>query len=298
MRLLVRAVVAAGLVAGARILQTNEEGWAEQNVRLFNDALRAAGHDVVLSCPAYNSSNHGMSDKEPRPSQAPCHYNSCPESFAGTGANASRPDLNWVSSYAVTAARHGIERTGPRLWGGAPPDLVVVGPGVGPSTALGNRRSSAVGAACYAARRAKVPAVLFAGANRRGHPWNEPPALDSAVFARVAANVTQALVDAGPPPLLPRGVYLNVNMPRVAAGGCARADDVRFYLTRTGSGFASARDVAWCRGTRLPTEIWIQNQIPCAVSLTVVDALDLSTAPAKKQKLVLDRLRPLLSCLP
>ena len=41
---------------GARIIQANDDGWAELYARSLNDALNAAGHDVVLSCPADNQS--------------------------------------------------------------------------------------------------------------------------------------------------------------------------------------------------------------------------------------------------
>ena len=50
------AALAAQTASGARILQSNDDGWAELYVRSFNDALNAAGHDVVLSCPAENKS--------------------------------------------------------------------------------------------------------------------------------------------------------------------------------------------------------------------------------------------------
>jgi hypothetical protein len=50
-----------GLAQGVKILQANDDGWAELYVRSFNLALNAAGHDVVLSCPAENRSGSGTS---------------------------------------------------------------------------------------------------------------------------------------------------------------------------------------------------------------------------------------------
>lgn len=41
---------------GIRIIQSNDDGWAEQYVRSFHNALVAAGHDAVLSAPAENKS--------------------------------------------------------------------------------------------------------------------------------------------------------------------------------------------------------------------------------------------------
>lgn len=42
-----------------RIVQGNDDGWAELYTRSFNDALRSSGHDVVLSAPAENQSGTG-----------------------------------------------------------------------------------------------------------------------------------------------------------------------------------------------------------------------------------------------
>lgn len=42
-----------------RIVQSNDDGWAELNIRTLHDALGAAGHDVVLSGPAENESGTG-----------------------------------------------------------------------------------------------------------------------------------------------------------------------------------------------------------------------------------------------
>ena len=48
-----------GAAQAARIVQSNDDGWAEMNIRTLNDALNAAGEDVVLSAPAENKSGSG-----------------------------------------------------------------------------------------------------------------------------------------------------------------------------------------------------------------------------------------------
>jgi 5'/3'-nucleotidase SurE len=48
-------------VHGIRIIQSNDDGWAEQYVRSFHNALIASGHDAVLSAPAENKSGTGES---------------------------------------------------------------------------------------------------------------------------------------------------------------------------------------------------------------------------------------------
>lgn len=47
------------LVQGIRIVQSNDDGWAEANIRTFFNVLNAAGHQVVLSGPAENKSGSG-----------------------------------------------------------------------------------------------------------------------------------------------------------------------------------------------------------------------------------------------
>lgn len=50
-------------VQAVRIVQSNDDGWAELYLRSFNDALRASGHNVVVSAPADNKS--GTSESLP-----------------------------------------------------------------------------------------------------------------------------------------------------------------------------------------------------------------------------------------
>lgn len=42
-----------------RIIQSNDDGWAEANLRVFHDALIAADHDATISSPAENNSGKG-----------------------------------------------------------------------------------------------------------------------------------------------------------------------------------------------------------------------------------------------
>jgi broad specificity polyphosphatase/5'/3'-nucleotidase SurE len=48
------------LAHGIRIVQSNDDGWSEINLRTFFNALDAAGHQVVLSGPAENQSGTGI----------------------------------------------------------------------------------------------------------------------------------------------------------------------------------------------------------------------------------------------
>lgn len=50
------AALLPALTQGIRIVQSNDDGWAELYARSFNDALIASGHQVILSGPAENKS--------------------------------------------------------------------------------------------------------------------------------------------------------------------------------------------------------------------------------------------------
>lgn len=51
--------LAAGNAQALRIIQSNDDGWAEQNLRVFHDVLIEAGHDAIVSAPAENMSGKG-----------------------------------------------------------------------------------------------------------------------------------------------------------------------------------------------------------------------------------------------
>jgi hypothetical protein len=57
-----RVAVAAFAVTGCRgirIIQSNDDGWAELYLRSFHDSLLGGGHDAVVSAPAENQSGRG-----------------------------------------------------------------------------------------------------------------------------------------------------------------------------------------------------------------------------------------------
>lgn len=44
----------------AKIISSNDDGWAEVNIRAFYDTLTSDGHSVVVSAPAENQSGTGQ----------------------------------------------------------------------------------------------------------------------------------------------------------------------------------------------------------------------------------------------
>jgi hypothetical protein len=46
--------------SAVNIISSNDDGWAEANIRAFFESLQAADHSVVVSAPAENQSGKGM----------------------------------------------------------------------------------------------------------------------------------------------------------------------------------------------------------------------------------------------
>ncbi|KAK2608333.1 hypothetical protein N8I77_006951 [Diaporthe amygdali] len=296
-----RASVAALAVTGCqgiRIIQSNDDGWAELYLRSFHDSLLSGGHDAVISAPAENQSGRGSLDSDPTPRTAACEYDSCPANTnTPTGTNSSDTRLNWVNSFPATSIRYGINSIGPNLWGGAAPELAVTGPNVGSNVYLQVQFSGTVGAACYAANTAGIPAIAFSGLTDGNLAWNTVPVPErSLIYADLAANLTNAIIDAGAP-YLPSGIFLNVNFPEVT-GECTTPGAFKFVMSRINPRtIFSAPDVDTCGSTALPTDKSVVDAAGCHVSVSVGECRDKSTADAANQKIVLDKLGSLLTCL-
>jgi hypothetical protein len=98
-------LVASPLLASAfNVVVSNDDGWAEQNVRTFVKTLTTAGFAAVLSSPAENQSGTSSSDTPPKTvGSGGCQFGSCPAGSPATGFNASDTKLNVCLSGTDTA---------------------------------------------------------------------------------------------------------------------------------------------------------------------------------------------------
>ncbi|KKK23768.1 hypothetical protein ARAM_007336 [Aspergillus rambellii] len=279
------------------IISSNDDGWAEINIRSLYGALTAVGYSVVVSAPAENESGTGSLDIAPSDRTEPCEFNSCPADSGAYGNNATDPHLNWVNSYPVTSIKHGIEVVAPQFFGGNP-DLAVSGPNIGNNLGLAVLLSGTVGAANYAAGTAGIPAIAFSGDTGSQTAWNATLPVYSAIYAQLATKVTERIVAAGAP-YLPDGVWLNVNFPAVSDSSCASVGDFAFVLSRiyTAVPLLTSDDVETCGSKRLPTETTVVDTDGCYVSISVGDSNKLD-ANATLQGDVLEKLGDFLTCLP
>ncbi|KAJ5219533.1 hypothetical protein N7468_008737 [Penicillium chermesinum] len=282
------------------IISSNDDGWAEVNIRTFYQALEGAGYSTVVSAPAENQSGTGSSQKTPTTLTEPCEFNSCPAGSPPVGHNSSDPRLNYVNSYPATSIQYGIESIGPAIFGGRP-DLAVAGPNVGNNIGLAVYLSGTAGAATYAAHNAGIPAIAFSGASGSQTAWNASatPPLYSQIYADLSVNVTDTLVSSGTP-YLPDNVWLNVNFPDVSDSECNAVEDFSFILTRihVAVPLVTPDDVTTCGSSRLPTELEVSLKSGCYASISVGIASTKSDANASIQGEVLHKLSDIITCLP
>jgi len=298
---LLLAAAAAPLAQAVRIVQSNDDGWSEANLRTFFDVLDAAGHEVVLSGPAENQSGTGSRDEPPTTvGKDGCIHDSCPAGSPPTGADATDPRLNYVNSFPVTSIKNGIDVTAPALWDGAKPELALTGPNVGSNVAVQLPFSGTVGAAVYAVKTAQIPAIAFSGKTGDPTGFDTPTPFHSKLYADLALNVTTTIIESGKP-YLPANTFLNVNFPSVSETECNDPSQFKYIFTRVSTGVFSARDAEWCGSTRLPWEadVILLRGSDCYVSISPGDADDKTTVnDAAVQTEIINKLKPILSCLP
>lgn len=145
-----------------------------------------------------------------------------------------------------------------------------------------------------------IPAIAFSGSTGSQTAWNAAVENYMKVYADLSTTVIQALSNSGTP-YLPDNIWLNVNFPDVSSSDCTSPSDFKFVLSRihTAVPFISGDDVETCNNDqRLPTESKVVGTDGCYASVSVGKADNKRDASASNQKIVLDKLNSILSCLP
>ena len=174
--------------------------------------------------------------------------------------------------------------------------------------------SGTIGAATYAATYGAkdgddgppIPAIAFSGKTGSPTAYNADSTspLYSRVYAQLAAKLIDTVVSSteSGEPILPSGVFLNVNFGSVSESKCANADDFHFVLTRmhvTDILTTSGHVKTGCGRTYLPSELRVSLKgSGCWASVSVAMAKTKRDANAAMQKIVQDKLKNLpLTCL-
>lgn len=214
------------------IVVTNDDGLTSNVVALYK-ALKAEGHDVIVSVPCDNQSGMGAAIKVAQP-LAPlgkaCRSGAAPAGAPGAGAMTREGlpsgDFYYVDGTPVMAMLYGVEVLGQERWRKAP-DLVLSGPNEGQNVGAAIMGSGTVSAAQMAAVNG-IPAIaLSAGMRTVDDKALANP--ESAKIATLSADLVRRLdaLSAGAR-ILPKGLALNVNFPD-------KLDDARWEASRLGT---------------------------------------------------------------
>lgn len=232
--LLTGTAVASGVSAMAmRIVLTNDDGFETRNIQALFAALKAAGHDVIMSAPYRDQSGtsallQGLSDTAR--TNTPSQGGLLPAGVPMMGPTTVAADQYYVDSSPATAVIYGIEVLARAKWADAP-DLVLSGPNVGNNLGTITSHSGTVGAAISALNRG-IPAIAVSGANG--------DAAAAPLLAAIALRVLAA-VEVNGRITLPPGIGLNVNVPVLDPGRAVAS--YRFVHTQVTSGTGSESSV-------------------------------------------------------
>lgn len=209
------SLVAAPACA-SNIVLTNDDGLTSNVVALYQ-ALKASGHDVIVSVPCTGQSGMGAAIYFLRPLEPltqPCLNQAAKPGDPGAGPMTRAglgPDYFYVNGTPVMALLYGLDIQAQARWG-RPPDLVLSGPNEGQNAGFIVISSGTVSNAQYAAIRG-IPAIaLSAGEDTRDNVALSNPK------SQAVARLTAAFIDgmqrrAGSDRIMPPGTALNVNFP-------------------------------------------------------------------------------------
>lgn len=211
------AALALPATAEARnIVLSNDDGLTS-NVKALYEALKAQGHDVIVSVPCTNQSGKGASIRFMRtlePLKADCLNAAATAGAPGVGPM-TRPgfekDYFYVDGTPVMATLYGIDVAAIERWGKAP-DLVISGPNEGQNVGYIVLTSGTVSNAQYAATRG-IPAIAVSAGHDTSDNVNLANPKSVEVGKRTVQLITALETAAGKGPILPAGVALNVNFP-------------------------------------------------------------------------------------
>ena len=226
---------AAPVVAEARnIVITNDDGLTSNVVALYK-ALKADGHDVIVSVPCQNQSGMGaaLGLRPLTPLESACRNNAATAGASGAGPmtrDGLGSDFYYVNSTPVMAVLYGLDIVAMTRWGKAP-DLVLSGPNEGQNVGAIAISSGTISAAQFAALRGLPAIALSAGQNSAG------PDLDNAqspAIAEKSADLVRVLDAASKGGrMIPAGMALNVNFPNEAKGTKFCASKIGTYNAYT-----------------------------------------------------------------
>lgn len=273
--LLLAAGAAAVPATAMRIVLTNDDGFESRGTQALFTALKAAGHEVIMSAPYRDQSGTSavfgsLSGIPPTTARSP--GGTIAAGTPGIGPTTLGADQYYIDSTPVAAAIYGIEVLARAKWGVAP-DLVIAGPNIGNNLGAVTPHSGTVGAVITVLNRG-IPAIAVSGANA------DPTT--TLMLADLTLLVVAAVQDRGRV-ALPSGTGLNVNMP--ALDTRRTVESYRFAFTQVSTAGNPADNNPFSEG----------NAIADGSTVTVSPIQGTYQAPPDKAAQVLSKMRGLFA---
>ncbi|KAH9814019.1 survival protein sure-like phosphatase/nucleotidase [Melampsora americana] len=280
-----------------KILQGNDDGWAEANIRAAYKVFTQAGYQSLISAPTENKSGSGSFSAKPKKLEKVGEYNSIKKGSPGTGHDEEDDHIWYVNAFPLDGIRYGLDNLVEKYLGGNP-QLVVTGPNVGMNVNIMDFFSGTLGAASYAANRG-IPAIAISAAGGLRHSYKDSNAHDSShIYAQASLRIIEALLQTPQDSsYLPVNTTLNVNLQAAGPGtNCQTASDYKFVLTTIHRVYLD-HDLSHCGSNRLKSEASIiRRKSGCWASVSVLHNRFGGRANVAEQEYVRNRFGDFLSC--
>ncbi|KAA1132595.1 hypothetical protein PGTUg99_011408 [Puccinia graminis f. sp. tritici] len=287
------------------ILQGNDDGWAECNIRTLYKVLKQRGHQTIISAPVRNKSGTGSRSTEWTPLREPGEYDTVPVGAPGVGHDPADPRVWYVNAFPLDGIRFGLDTLTARFYGGMP-DLIVTGPNVGKNTGLQDRFSGTLGAAAFGSRQGVTAIAISADDdNRHGYQTGDSEEKSSEIYAKATMRVLDEFIlkmentAEGPPNdfVVPAGCVLNINLQRAGPQtDCRSAHDYRFVLT-TIFGIRHQSGINHCGSPFLPGEqAVLDSPNGCWAAVTLIQSHSFLDGSSEQKQALLDRAPEFFSC--
>lgn len=319
MSLRLKLLCAAALLAATpptfarNIVIANDDGLTS-NVKALYDALKAKGHDVIVSVPCQQGSGMGGALHIMRP--IPPLTTDCINGAAKAGnpgvGTMTREGLNgdffYVDGTPVMGLLYGLDILALARWGKAP-DLVLSGPNIGQNGGPSIVSSGTVSNVQHALMRG-IPAIALSGGANTGSKEDLVNPLSQQIAKRSLELVDLLDRQAQGGTLLPVGVGLNVNFPDQPEGarwtfarvGKFSIYDARFVadlpaaMGKAVPGQASMAGLFFTRTDKQPAADERGDEAAVARSDISVSVLQIAyDAPEAKRRLIGQRIKALFS---
>ncbi|MGL5028121.1 MAG: 5'/3'-nucleotidase SurE [Shewanella oncorhynchi] len=194
----------SGQALALNIVLTNDDSWHTANIQVMFSALKAAGHNVIMSAPCTGQSGKGGAISFLKPVKVD-NSKSSENQYCVGDTDTTKPFASYVEGTPIMAALQGIDIAAPAIWGKAP-DLLISGPNEGNNLGYLNNSSGTLGAAMIAITRG-IPSIAVSAAD--GDVEKAPKVAQ--IIVKLIETLESQRQDNQP--LLPPFMGLNVNTP-------------------------------------------------------------------------------------